>query len=47
MNDFLSDVTMTLESNTRMDLLSVNQVEERKMHMAAVDNLARNHRALV
>lgn len=47
MNDFLSDVTMTLESNTRMDLLSVNQVEERKILMAAVDNLARNHRALV
>ena len=48
-NGFLSDVTMSLESNarTRMDLLSVNQVEERKLHMAAVSNLARHHRALV
>ena len=47
MNGFLSDVTMSLESNASMDLLSVNQVEERKIHMAAVGNLARDHRALV
>ena len=46
-NGFLCDVTISLESNASMDLLSVNQVEERKIHMAAVGNLARHHRALV
>jgi len=46
-NGFLGDVSMTLESNASMDLLSVSQVEEKKLHMAAVSNLARHHRALV
>ena len=47
MNGSLSDVTISLESNASIHLLSVNQVEERKIPMAAVGNLARHHRALV
>lgn len=46
-NGFPSDVTMSLESTANMDLLSVKQVKENKLHMAAVNNLARHHHALV
>ena len=46
-NGLLCDVTMSLVSNASMDLLSLNQVEKRNLHMAAVSNLSEHHRSLV
>lgn len=46
-NGLLCDVTMSLVSNASMDLLSLNQVEKRKLHMASVSNLSEYHRSLV